>query len=83
MGLLCYIVEVNIMDYDGTLDIPDKILRNLDFVIASLHDVCIEPGTRDENTRSLLSAMENPLVDIIGHSGNSVFPIWEGICKKS
>ena len=69
--------EVNIMDCDGKLDIPEKILKKLDYVIVSLHDVCIKPGTRDENTRSLLRAMENPYVDIIGHYGNTVFPIWE------
>ena len=52
--------EVNIVDYDGKLDIPEKTLKNLDFVIASLHDVCIKPGTRDENTNCLLKVMENP-----------------------
>jgi putative hydrolase len=76
--------EVNIVDYDGKLDIPEKILKNLDFVIASLHDVCIKPGTRDENTNCLIKVMENPLVDIIGHSGNPAFPIWEEeIVKKA
>lgn len=81
--ILLHGCEVNILDKEGKLDIPERILENLDYVIASLHDVCIKPGNRDENTRSLLSAMENPLVDIIGHSGNQVFPIWEEEFVKS
>ncbi|WP_026894604.1 phosphatase [Clostridiisalibacter paucivorans] len=68
-------VEANIMDFEGALDVPDRVLKNLDLVIASLHDKCIEPGHRDENTAAIIGAIENPLVDIIGHSGNPVFPI--------
>jgi putative hydrolase len=69
--------EANIVDYTGKLDIPVSIQKRLDIIIASLHDVCIEPGSREENTSALLGAMDNPLVDIIGHSGNPVFPIYE------
>lgn len=68
-------VEANIIDYEGNIDIPDKILKRLDLVIASLHDVCIEPGNIDENTRALMGAMENPFVDVIAHPGNPCFPI--------
>ena len=81
---LLYGCEVNILDGYGKLDIPERILKRLDYVIVSLHDVCIKPGTRDENTRALLRAMDNPLVDIIGHSGNTAFPISEEeIVKKA
>ncbi len=71
--------EANIMDFDGSLDIPDYIEERLDLIIASLHDVCIKPGTAEENTRALLGAMDNPNVHIIGHSGNPAFPI----CKEA
>ncbi|SHH34761.1 phosphatase [Tepidibacter thalassicus] len=70
-------VEANIIDYDGSLDIPEEYLKELDLVIASLHDVCIKPGTREENTNALIRAMENKYVDIIAHPGNPVFPIDE------
>lgn len=69
--------EANIIDYQGNLDIPDRIQKNLDIIIASLHDVCIRPGSREGNTKALIAAMENPYVDIIGHCGNPVFPIDE------
>lgn len=69
--------EANIIDHNGELDIPFGIQKKLDLIIASLHDVTIKPGNIDENTNALLKAMENPYVDIIGHSGNPTFPIWE------
>jgi putative hydrolase len=69
--------EANIMDFEGNLDIPDRIQEKLDIIIASLHDTCINPGSIEENTRALIGAMKNPYVDIIGHCGNPVFPIYE------
>lgn len=76
--------EANIIDYNGNLDIPVSTQKKLDIIIASLHDVCIEPGNREENTKAILGAMENPLVDIIGHSGNPSFPIdEEEVVKKA
>lgn len=67
--------EVNILDFNGRLDLEDRYMKNLEFVLASLHDVCLYPGSRDENTRALIGAMENKYVDAIGHSGNPAFPI--------
>ncbi|QAT41250.1 phosphatase [Clostridium sp. JN-9] len=76
--------EANITDYKGNIDIPELICRNLDIIIASLYDVCIKPGSRDENTEALLNVMDNPYIDIIGHSGNPIFPIWEEkVVKKA
>lgn len=68
-------VEANIIDFDGSIDISEVYLERLDIVLASLHDVCIESGTKEENTRALLKTMENEYVDIIGHPGNPRFPI--------
>ena len=50
---------------DGSLDYPDEILAELDFVIASLH-VSLD---QDEKTMTqrLLNAVNNPHVDLIGH----------------
>ncbi|WRS28099.1 phosphatase [Oscillospiraceae bacterium MB08-C2-2] len=62
--------EVNILDFDGALDLSDKILAKLDWVIASFHTMCIEPGTREDHTRAWLSIARNPLVDVIGHCGD-------------
>ncbi len=50
---------------DGTLDYPDEILEQLDFVIASLHMSLRQD--REQITRRLLNAICNPHVDLIGH----------------
>lgn len=68
-------VEANIIDQDGNLDVPERRLRRLDIIIAGLHDVVTKPWDRWGNTKALLNAMENELVDIISHPGNPAFPI--------
>lgn len=76
--------EANILDFKGNLDIPEKTQKRLDVIIASLHDVCIKPGNKDENTQALLNVMDNENVHIIGHPGNPAFPIWEEeVIKKA
>lgn len=62
--------EANIMDYRGTLDINNDYLSKLDWVIASYHTVCLEPSSVREHTEGWLAIAENPLVDVIGHSGD-------------
>jgi DNA polymerase (family 10) len=56
--------EVNILP-DGALDYDDEILAELDWVIASVHSSFRMDA--DSMTRRIISAMENPLVDAIGH----------------
>ncbi|MBR3910490.1 MAG: phosphatase, partial [Anaerotignum sp.] len=68
-------IELNIMDFDGTVDMDEKTLSRLDMAIASLHVPCIVPGSRKENTQTLLKVMENPYVDIIGHPGDPRYDI--------
>lgn len=57
-------VEMDIRS-DGTLDLPDEVLAQLDFVIASLHFSLQQE--RSVITRRVLNAIENPHVDMIGH----------------
>ena len=67
--------ELNIMDSNGTVDLPDSILRKLDITIASLHIPCMTPGTLAENTNAYINAMKNPYVNIIGHPDDGRYPI--------
>ena len=76
-------VEANIIDRDGTVDLPDNYLRSLDIVWAGLHYPCLTPGTRSKNTEALLNALENPYVDGIVHPGNPDFPIDEEAVVKA
>lgn len=74
--------ELNILDYDGHIDLDTRVLKQLDLKIASLHSVCIQPGTRKENTQAVLGAIHNPLVDIIGHPDDGRFPVcYEDLVK--
>ncbi|NLZ29980.1 MAG: DNA polymerase/3'-5' exonuclease PolX [Methanomicrobiales archaeon] len=56
--------EVDIRS-DGSLGYPDRVLADLDLVIASVHSGFGQ--NQDVLTRRVLSAMENEHVDIIGH----------------
>jgi len=50
---------------DGSLDMPDDVLAQLDFVTASVHSAFKQD--RDTMTRRILRAVEHPHVDSIGH----------------
>jgi DNA polymerase (family 10) len=58
-GIECDILE------DATLDLPDDVLAEADWVIAVLHYGLRQP--RDQIMQRLLNAVKNPHVDIIGH----------------
>jgi DNA polymerase (family 10) len=54
-------IEANIRA-NGTLDVPDETLSELDWVVASIH-----AAFSTSPTERVLAAMENPHVDVIGH----------------
>lgn len=67
--------ELNILDPDGRVDLPDQLLSKLDITIASLHIPCMTPGTKEENTRAYINAIKNPLINIIGHPDDRRYPV--------
>jgi len=50
---------------DGTLDLPDEILRELDYVGVSVHTAFGMP--RDEMTKRIVRAIQNPYVATLNH----------------
>ena len=50
---------------DGSLDYPDEVLAELDFVLASVHSGF--KMDREAMTRRIVKALENPYVDALGH----------------
>jgi putative hydrolase len=66
--------ELNIVDKEGNVDLPAFPLKQIDLGIASMHTHCYKSGTIEENTGAYLAAMQNPWVDIIGHSDDGRFP---------
>jgi len=76
--------ELNIFDKDGSVDLPQDLISQLDVNIASLHPPCYPPSTTDEHTGAVMRAMENPYIDIIGHFGDPRYPIdIETVVKKA
>ena len=57
-------IEVDIRG-DGKLDLPDKVLKELDIVVATVHSRFNLP--KAEMTKRIVKALENPVVDILGH----------------
>ena len=67
--------ELNIVDYKGSIDLSEKMLKRLSYTVASLHDLCLKPGTREENTFAVVTALKNPYVTILGHPDDGKFPV--------
>ncbi|MFH1709833.1 MAG: phosphatase [bacterium] len=68
--------EINIVDPQGHLDLPDELLKTLDFTSIAMHPKCgYEGNGEEENTKALLNAMENQYVRVIAHPGNPMYPI--------
>ncbi|MFI6733229.1 PHP domain-containing protein [Nonomuraea sp. NPDC050451] len=57
-------IEVDI-NTDGSLDQSPELLERLDVVVASVHSKLRMDG--DEMTRRMVTAIANPLVDVLGH----------------
>lgn len=50
---------------DGSLDYPDEVLSQLDYVVASVHASFTQPQA--EMTARLIRAISNPFVTMLGH----------------
>lgn len=72
---LLYGVELNILDYNGKLDLDNDILAHLDFAIASMHTQNLKPCSKDEHTHAYIKAMQNPYVKLLGHCDDVKFPV--------
>ena len=80
-------VEVDILP-DGTLDLPNTMLKSMDIVVASMHVELDQP--LEEATARMIRAIENPNVNIIGHPGGRIYPMedytdldWERIYRAA
>lgn len=65
-------IEVDILR-DGKLDYPDKILKQFELVVASIHQ-----GFKKNVTERICAAMDNQYVDIIGHPTGRLISSREG-----
>ena len=65
-------IEVDILS-NGDLDFDDAVLRQLDFVVASIHS-----AFKKDPTARTIAAIENPYVDVIGHPTGRLISRREG-----
>ena len=82
---LCLGVELNIISYEGEVDMPECDLKEMDVAIASIHNtIGYMAGTIEQNTNAIIKAMKNPYVNIIGHPDDGRVPLdYERIVKAS
>ena len=73
---LLFGTELNILNEEGEVDLPESVLKSLDIAIASIHPLCFQ---EERGKESIMSAykkvMENPWVDIIGHPDDGRYEI--------
>jgi putative hydrolase len=80
--------ELNVLNDNGEVDLPDYILESLDVVLLGFHQNCgyIDKGKK-KNTLAFLKAMDNPFVKIIAHPTHNQYPcdldkVFQGIMDK-
>jgi putative hydrolase len=67
--------ELNIVDYNGKVDLRLGLLKQMDVCVASFHTPCYHSGSPAENTHALVGTMNNPYVGVIGHPDDGRFPL--------
>ena len=77
-------VELNVRNMEGETDLPERVLRRLDWIIASLHEHVLPSGQETDYTPVYLALAEDPFVDMMGHPESPeyafdmdrVLPLW-------
>lgn len=65
---ILYGCEANILDIDGTIDLPDRLIAGMDYVIAGLHKrTCYCGRDRSDHTKAIVSVIRSGKADIISH----------------
>ena len=66
-------VEANVTDFNGNIDISNDFIGMFEWIIASMHEPVLEPGTPEEHLNAWVNVCKNKYVDVIGHSGTEIF----------
>lgn len=69
-------IEVDIRA-DGSLDLPDALLAEMEVVVAAVHSAMGQE--KEKMTRRMVRAMESPHVDIIAHPTGRLLGVREGL----
>lgn len=72
---LLYGAELNILNHNGDVDLPDDILSELDYAFISYHLPTCKPMTLENNTLGYIRAMSHKNVRFIGHMDDGRYPV--------
>lgn len=76
-------VELNILDENGTIDLDDTLMQEMDLAIASLHPPCIPFLSKELGTKAVIQCMKNPKISIIGHPDDGRYPLDYDLIAKA
>lgn len=77
--------ELNILNEEGDVDLPDKTIADLDLAIASMHTLCFQEERSLETVmKAYKNVMKRPDIHIIGHPDDGRFPVdYEELVKEA
>lgn len=68
-------VELNIISDEGDVDLPESIIKNLDFNIIAFHNQTpYSSNSITKNTKSMIKALERKYIKGVAHPGDPYFP---------
>jgi putative hydrolase len=77
-------IEANIIDFDGGIDLAEKYLERLQFVIAGLHVPVMASGGLQKDTDTLVAALSNKYVDMISHPDHPAYQLdYQTLAKEA
>jgi putative hydrolase len=78
-------IETNILDNDGTIDIPGEYLPNCDVILLGIHHNITRKLSPVIYTDMLIMAIEkNPCIDIITHPNDTNYPLdYTKLCRAA
>ena len=66
-------IELNIIDGEGNYDVPESLVKRLDYTIASYHPPVISGLSRDEVTTAYLNLCDDKYITVLGHVDDARF----------
>ena len=76
--------ELNVLNKRGETDIPERILKRLGIILASIHYPIYEQRDEADHTKTWLNVMDNPYIDVLGHIGRNGFSFdHKAVIKKA
>lgn len=68
-----YGLELNIVDYEGGIDLPRRRLKQLQFALAGMHQIVLARKSKEAHTESYKIVLSNPHIDALSHPGSDHF----------